>query len=487
MKKKIILNIKQILALVLMIMLLPLVTRAQVSLNLEQCRSLALKYSHMMQIAAQQMDKAKFDKKSYKAKYFPSISATGTYFYKPGLLEYQLTGGYLPTYIPGADGQLIPNLLLDGAGQPVTGPDGVPVFKQYAYMPDTDLKLGLEGVGMAAIQLQQPVYMGGKIRSANKMATLASQIANENMRLNKADVITEADEAYWQYIDVKEKLKSAKEYARLLDELHTNVKNAVDVGMATRNDLLKVQVKKNEATLMVQKANNGLELSSMNLCRIIGLPFETAIEINDSLQTKVIYSADETQSTVTQRPEYQMMEKDIAIKNKQVDLVRSDFLPQVGIMASYSYFDGMQFNGNTSNDASFSALARVSIPIFNWGEGRNKVQSARAEQKICEAKLEQYQQLMALEIAQARFNMKDAKTKVTLTQSSLEQAEENLKISAGMYETGMESLSDHLEAQAQKQQARSEYIDACAQLKLSETHYLKATGKLDQIELPTIK
>lgn len=39
-------------------------------------------------------------------------------------------------------------------------------------------------------------------------------------------------------------------------------------GMASTNDLLKAQVKENEAELLVSKATNGLALSSMNLCRV---------------------------------------------------------------------------------------------------------------------------------------------------------------------------------------------------------------------------
>lgn len=85
---------------------------------------------------------------------------------------------------------------------------------------------------------------------------------------------------------------------------------------------------------------------------------------------------------------------------------------------------------------------------------------------------------MMLEIAQARFNLKDAVTRLTMTEKALEQAKENLKESKDNYEVGMETLANYLEGQAQWQKALSDNIDAKSDVKLSVTQYLKTIGKL---------
>ncbi len=462
------------------ILTFPALMQAQVDLNLEKCRDLALEYSKKMAIATQQKEKASFDRKAYKANYLPRLSATGMYFYKPGALEYSLSGGYLPTFSPAADGTMVPNLKLDNTGQPIIGTDGNPVFNQYALMPDMDLELGLEGVGMAGIQLEQPIYMGGKIRTANQMAQIGESMASENIRLNKANTITETDEAYWQYVSVKEKLASAEKYQALLNGLVKNLKDAYETGMSNRNDLLKAQVKYNEASLMVQKAHNGLELSRMNLCRVIGFPLQAEIAVNDSLSTLSASPVVPTAETLINRPEYQLLEQEMNLKSKEVNLARADFLPQVGVSASYSYFHGVQLNGVNASDNSFSALASVKIPIFNWGEGRNKVHAARAVEQMSQLRLEEAHELMELEMAQARFNLKDAQARVEMTLLGMEQADENLKVSQDQYELGMETLTNHLEAQAQWQKAHADLIEAKGDCKISETRYLKAIGVLDK-------
>ena len=124
------------------------------------------------------------------------------------------------------------------------------------------------------------------------------------------------------------------------------------------------------------------------------------------------------------------------------------------------------------------AVASLKIPIYHWGEGRNKVKAVKAEQEMARLQQEELSQMMQLEVAKTRFNVEDAAARVKMTEKSLSQAEENLQVSRNRYEVGMETITNYMEAQAQWQKAWSDAIDARAELRLSETYYLKATGKL---------
>lgn len=147
------------------------------------------------------------------------------------------------------------------------------LFNEYAFMPDINLALGLRGIYTAGILLEQPLFMGGKVRSAFRMAKIGKEMADLNQEYNRKEVILEADEAYWQYLKVCELVTSAEKYKSVVKELVLNLVNAYEIGMSSRNDLLKAQVKLNEAELMLQKAMNGKSLARMNLCRIVGIDF----------------------------------------------------------------------------------------------------------------------------------------------------------------------------------------------------------------------
>lgn len=462
------------------LMLLPGLGFAQVDLSLGMCREMALQNSKEVNIAGKQQEKAAYDVKMYRADYLPKISAVGLGLYNQKKYNYKLKGGYLPTYKPGADGQLEPDVMIDPQTQrPVIGPDGNPVFNSYAFLPDIKLQLGLRGVYSAGVQVEQPIYMGGKVRTAHEMAKVGEDIARENIRLSRSDMLLETDQAYWQVVRIGEQVSAALKYREVVKELVKNLQDAQTVGMTTSNDILKAQVRLNEADLMVQQAQNGYILAQMNLCRLIGLDLQTRLNLLDSLSetvNPVIWTLD---SAVSQRADYQMLMRQVDLKERQVALDRADFLPQIGVTAGYGYGGGLKLNGDDEASATFTAMAGVKIPVFHWGEGKNKIRSARMEEEISRLNLEKSSDLMELEIVSSRFSLRDAQTRVVMARNALAQASENLKTSTDQYQVGMEDLTSLLEAQAQWQQMWSQWIDAKASLHLSEASYLKAIGKLD--------
>ena len=442
---------------------------AQELMTLEKCRELALANNKQMVIAAENKEKAGYDVNVYRANFLPKFTASGNYLFASASMEKTIPGNYLPTFVPDANGQLVPNIL--------TMIDGNPIFKEYAYFPDMDLELKLNGTYMAGLRLEQPIYMGGKITSAYRISKIGKEIAALNIAKTRTEVILQSDEAYWMYVQTVELAKTAHAYKGLITQLLKDVDNAYKAGMKPRNDLLKVQVKLNEAELQVLQAENGIRLSRMNLCHVVGLPLTTEIIAADSLDNRafnILPTAD-----ITDRPEYDMLSRQIELKEQQIKLVRSEFLPNVGVMGNYGYLNGLNLNGSKLIDkTSFSAIVSVNIPVFHWGEGRNKVRSATSEKTIAALQRDDLAEKMELELGQVRNELDESRMKVTLTTRSLEQAEENMRESHNRYKAGLETLSEHLEAQTLWQQAYSEFIRAKASARLSETKYMKAAGKL---------
>ena len=221
---------------VLSIMFLLSVTLLQaqvVELDIQKCRRMAIENSKKLQSATQQEVKASFDKKAYRANFLPKISATGLYAYMQKKMDYKIEGGYLPVYQAEDIGQALPlNSIKLNNGQPVIGDDGLPVFNQYAFMPDINLSLGLRNAYTVGMMLEQPLYMGGKVRSAFRMASIGREMAGLNVAYNRMEVLTEVDEAYCQYLRVLEQEKAAGKYLEVVKELVQNVADAVQTGMA---------------------------------------------------------------------------------------------------------------------------------------------------------------------------------------------------------------------------------------------------------------
>ena len=145
---------------------------AQVLLTLDQCRQLALDNNKRMVAASKQTQAAHYTMQSYKGNFFPNFTASGTGIYSTADGTFNIPGGNLPTLMPDANGQPIPN-------------------GGFAYFPGIDLNYKVRTVWMGGIQVEQPIFMGGKILAAYKMATLGKQMAQLNENLTATEIILE--------------------------------------------------------------------------------------------------------------------------------------------------------------------------------------------------------------------------------------------------------------------------------------------------------
>lgn len=432
---------------------------AQETLTLSKCRTMALENNKQMAAAIKQTQAARYTEKSYWANFFPNFTASGSGLHSTMNGSFNIPGGNLPTFIPDATGQFLPN-------------------NGFAYFPGIDLNYKVRTIYMGGLQVEQPIFMGGKIKAAYKMATLGKQMAQLNENLTSTDIILETDQAYALMIKAQEMNKVAESYHAVLQELMKNVQSAYKHGLKSKNDVLKVQVKLNESELSIRKAQNALRLANMNLCHLIGKPLNETLHISDDFP--IIEQQSETQiNDITARPEYNILDKQVDLAKQQVKLTRSELMPQIGIRGSYDYIHGLKVNEQTMFDkGNFSVLLNVSIPIFHFGERINKVRAAKM--KLEQTRLEQadLNEKMLLELTQSANNLDEAKLEAELADQSLLQADENRRISKGEYEAGLESLADHLEAQALWQQAYENKVDAHFQLYLNYVKYLKAAGQL---------
>lgn len=320
--------------------------------------------------------------------------------------------------------------------------------------------------------------MGGKIRAAYKMSLLGKEMAQLSETLTASEVIVKTDQAYAQVIKAKEMKKVADKYNAVLVELKKNVESAYKHGLKPQNDVLKVQVKLNESELNIRKADNALRLATMNLCHYIGKPLTSDIRTADNFP-EVAQDIRLQISDISARPEYAILNQQVAIAKQQVKLNRSELLPQIGVKGSYDYIHGLEINDqDLFNKGSFSVLLNVSVPLFHFGERTNKVRAAKAKLEQTRLEQENMNEQMLLELTQAANNLDEAQLESTIAERSLQQAEENMRVSRSQYDVGLETLSDHLEAQALWQQAYETHVDARFRLYLNYVAYLKATGTL---------
>jgi outer membrane protein TolC len=342
---------------------------------------------------------------------------------------------------------------------------------------------------VAGLNLIQPIYTGGKITAGKRLAAIGTQVSEQKERLNRMDVINNADNAYWTLVAVDGKIEMLKAYMAQMDSLYSQTEHAANVGLSIRNDLLRIDARRSDIEYNLKKAKNGREMCRLSLCRLIGVDASTQImptDTNIDVAEPALLSAD-----ISNRPEMAMLGLAIKANEQQVKMAKADYLPTIGLalgyfrygniktVTSYTLADGTAGKySNTTNDGLGMGLLSVKIPIFNWGTTGKKVKKAKLELQKSEVNLSKNERLLTLEAQQAITNVYDGYDLVLSARKSLAQAEENLQNIQARYKVSLCQMIDLLDAQSQWQTAKSNLLEASAQYKIYQTNYLRVTGQL---------
>lgn len=416
------------------------------SLSLQDCRKMALEYNEKIRIADNAVNKARLDRQIAFAQYLPKVDGSFT------LLHMQTQ-----------------DLLEIGD---VLG-----------------VSLQTRGTFLAGVSVTQPLYVGGQITAANRLARIGQTVSEEQKRKTRQQVIADVDNAYYTLISVRSKVRMLEAYSRQMQGLYDQVKLGVDVQMATTNDLLRISTKQNEISYQLQKARNGEQLCGLALAYAIGADMDQTIIPSDTVLQSQNLGLSEDFSA---RPDLHLLQQQVKANEVMVKKERSNYLPTLALLGSYSYHDNLRLKGNlnlphgTALDYHYTfsgscpyALLSLRMPLFHWGAELKKVKKARLNLADSKLQLQQMERGMRIEVRKAVQNVTDAQRMVETATTGRQQADENLRVMRQKYDNQMCTMTDLLDAQSQWQQSRSNLIEAQTQLKIYETEYLRVTGQLE--------
>lgn len=190
----------------------------------------------------------------------------------------------------------------------------------------------MQNIFAGAVTVQQPVFVGGKIIAANKIAKLAEELSKTQYDQQYQQVIVDVDQAYWQIVSIANKKKLADAYADLLHKMEHDVTLSVQEGVATESDVLQIKVKANEADMLKTKSDNGLTLAKMLLCKQIGLDLDTEIVLADEALSDIpvpqMGAAKDLEQIYADRPETKSLELASQIYDGKVRVARADMMPK---------------------------------------------------------------------------------------------------------------------------------------------------------------
>lgn len=475
---------------------------AQQALSLDSCRAMALRNNKQMTISKLKQDVARDTRKAARTKYLPHVDVVGGYEFMSreiSILNDRQKGalGSLGTTAAGQIGGTMSSVISEMAGQGIISQQTASALGGIAGKLAPGIEQAGNSIGRtitdafrtdtrniftASVMLTQPIYMGGAITAANRIADLSEQLAANEAQSRRQATVYDVDNAYWTVVSLKHKRRLAKSYLELVEKLSGDVHKMIREGVATRADGLKVDVKVNEAEMQLTQVDNGLSLAKMLLCQLCGMSISDSVTLEDEDRDD-ISSPEETPvpdvgAAIDNRAELKMLQNAVDISRQATKVVRSAYLPQVALTGGYLVTNPSLYNGF---EKKFSGVWNVGVivrvPVWNWFESTYKIRASKTATSIARLEYDEACEKVELQVNQSSFKVAEAGKKLAMARKYTEQADENLRCANLGFKEGVMDVTDVMAAQTAWLQARSQKIDADIELKLSQTNLKKVLGE----------
>ena len=465
---------------------------AQRVLTLDECRAMALENNKQMQVSRVKQSIAENQRKSARTKYLPRVSDLGAYEYtRRGISllnkEQKALLNNLGEVFTSAIENEVSKLPLDPAKLKELAEMAAPyvsatqgTIDHLGQSLNEALQSNNHNTFAGAITLTQPIYMGGAIKTLNRVADIKEELAANTLEARRQATLYDIDNVYWQVVSLRHKQDLAESYLNLVKKLDHDVEKMTEAGLTTRSDKLSVQVRVNEAEMALAKVMDGLSLTKMLLCQLCGLPIDEPIELADEKADEIAAPAAIPLTTnIDNRPELRLLQNAIDLTHQEVNLLKAENRPQVLFNGGYAVTNPNAFNGIQHRFGGFWHVGlQVRIPIWNWGDVKHKVQAAQEATTVANLELEDAREKIELQVSQNRFRVSEANKNLALAKSNIASAEENLRMAKRGFEEGVITPTTVMEAQSAWLMAQTQKIDAEIELQLSNTDLLKALGIL---------
>ncbi len=423
--------------------------------TLEQLKDSARHNNITLRNAQRSVASAAQQRKEAFTKYFPNISGTGFWFNaNKGTARMDVNPSQMiPAEIGAAMAQQFPAEALAALQSPISM---------------SMLKNGT----VAGVNAVQPVFAGGQIVNSNKLARVGEEAARLQLELSDNEVERQTEQYYWQLVSLQEKMKTIAAVDTLLGDIYKDVDVAVRAGLVMRNDLLQVQLRRNDIESQRVKLQNGFSIVRLLLAQYCGLENTDFTLMANTEAVPPMIQQQNYSEVLLSTPEYQLLGKQIEAAKLQKSLAVGQQLPTVAVGAGYNYHNLLD------NNRTFGMIfATVSVPISDWWGGFHAIKRKKIEYQKAIDEQRDKAQLLQIRMQNAYNNVVEARQQLDIAQRSIEQSEENLRLHRNFYKAGTTKMSDLLEAQLLYQQSLDRRTDAYADLQNKILEYRQATGQ----------
>lgn len=333
------------------------------------------------------------------------------------------------------------------------------------------------------VNVSLPLYSGLRIQYGIESAKLLEKATRLDSDKDREDIILNTINAFSNLYKAKSSVNVVKENLVQTRERVTEFSNLEKNGLLARNDLLKAELQASNTELLLVDAESNANIANVNMNLMLGLPERTALNpdtaINGFGVPGELKSIDDWEQLALQN------RKDVAALSFRekaaltgIKAVKGEMYPSIALTGGY-------IGAYIPNLITVTNAANIGLGVqYNLGslwKTRAKVQQAEARVQQVKANEEQLADAIRLDVNQSYENLLVSRKRIEVYEKSIEQANENYKITRNKYANSLVTTTDLLEADVAQFQAKLNATLARTDALVSYIKLLHAAGTLNNV------
>ncbi|GAB3507753.1 TolC family protein [Spirosoma knui] len=352
------------------------------------------------------------------------------------------------------------------------GTDGKPLF---------GIPAGAFNTTMGGATVSKEVFGGFAEKSARLSADLLARASQLDAQRNRQELVYTVTDAYYNIVKLIRSTRVIDQNIRQFDEREREARNLEKEGIVTANEVLKIQLQKNNLQLSRLQADKARQTALYNFNLLIGLPDNQVVAVDTTLSNPAT-TLEPLESFLNQsvrvRPEVQANVLRVQAADAQLKNVKSSKYPHLGVSLGYNYINptaSLIPEGNSFISA-WNVGAGLSYNIGSLYNLKGRLNTAKTA--IDQANLQGAQQTDQIrsEVVTAYHNYQLALEQQNVIRTALGQAQENYRLTESRFRNGLVGSTDFLEANSFLIQAQLNVINATVDAQLAYQRLLRATG-----------
>jgi len=326
----------------------------------------------------------------------------------------------------------------------------------------------------SSVTAEQLVYDFGGRKNSIHAAELGRQMSEQEKKAMELALIAGVAKAYHGVTLAQESLRTAEEALKTAQADEQRAVNVRNAGMATESDVLSIRVHVAAMREQVIRGQANLRVARAALNEALGLPLDSTHQ----LSTPLTPAPAEPNSPATNllRPELAHVRLARQAANAQALTARAGYLPQIFLRG---VFEADRYQFVRQGGANWMLAGGLKWNLFDGGRTRESVAEAKALSAAAAAGEKQLTSALQLQVLQARAGFQAASERITVTEASVSQAEESLRILRNRYSSGLATITDLLRAQTALLDTKTRRLAAIHDQRLAAIAIEQATGNLN--------